>query len=151
MYCGQTAGWIKMPLGTEVGLCAGLTVLDGDPALPLQKGHSPPLPANFRPMFIVVKWMDQYATWYGDKPQPRRLCVRWRSTPLSKKGRSPLIFGPHLLWPSGCMDQDATWYRGRPRPTPLRDIVLDGDPAPLPLRGTAPQFSANIRCGQTAR
>ena len=29
-------------------------------------------------------------------------------------------------------------------------IVLDGDPAPLPQRGTAPQFSAHICCGQMA-
>jgi len=28
------------------------------------------------------------------------------------------------------------------------DIVLDGDPAPQ--RGTAPQFSAHVCCGQTA-
>ena len=32
VYCGQTAGWIKMPLGTDVGLGPGHTVLDGDPA-----------------------------------------------------------------------------------------------------------------------
>jgi len=30
------------------------------------------------------------------------------------------------------------------------DIVLDGDPAPPPQRGTAPQFSAHVYCGQTA-
>jgi len=30
------------------------------------------------------------------------------------------------------------------------DIVLDGDPAP-PKRGTVPQFSTHIYCGQTAR
>jgi len=29
--------------------------------------------------------------------------------------------------------------------------VLDGDPAPLPKRGTAPHFSAHVCCGQTAR
>jgi len=28
------AGWIKMPLGTEVGLGPGHSVLDGDPAPP---------------------------------------------------------------------------------------------------------------------
>jgi len=28
---GQTAGWIKMPLGTEVGLGPGHIMLDGDP------------------------------------------------------------------------------------------------------------------------
>jgi len=42
-YCGQTAGCIKMPLGTEVGLSPGNFVLDGDLACPL----------NFRPMFII--------------------------------------------------------------------------------------------------
>jgi len=31
----------------------------------------------------------------------------------------------------------------------LRDIVLDGDPAPPPLKGQSPQFSMNVRCGQT--
>ena len=33
----------------------------------------------------------------------------------------------------------------------LGDILLDGDPAPLPKKGDrAPQFSAHIYCGQTA-
>ena len=32
----------------------------------------------------------------------------------------------------------------------LRDIVLDGDPAPPPLKGHSPQFSVNVRRGQTA-
>jgi len=34
VYCSQTAGWIKMPLGTEVGLGPRHTVLDEDPAPP---------------------------------------------------------------------------------------------------------------------
>jgi len=32
--CGQTAGWIKMPLGTEEDLGPGLIVLGGDPVPP---------------------------------------------------------------------------------------------------------------------
>ena len=32
--CGQTVGWIKMPLGTEIGLGQGDIGLDGDPAPP---------------------------------------------------------------------------------------------------------------------
>ena len=32
VYCGQTAGWIKMVLGIEVGLSPGDFVLDGNPA-----------------------------------------------------------------------------------------------------------------------
>ena len=30
VHCGQTVAWIKMPLGTEVGLGPGDIVLDGD-------------------------------------------------------------------------------------------------------------------------
>jgi len=40
--CGQTAGWIKMPLGKELGLGPADIVLDGDPVLP-QKGDTTPL------------------------------------------------------------------------------------------------------------
>jgi len=32
VYCGQAAGWMKMPLGTEVDLGPGDIVLDGVPA-----------------------------------------------------------------------------------------------------------------------
>ena len=42
VYCGQTAGCIKMPLGTEVDLGPGHTVLDGDLAHPLLKGTVQP-------------------------------------------------------------------------------------------------------------
>jgi len=37
------AGWIKMPLGREVGLDASNIVLDGDPAPPKKKGTQPPI------------------------------------------------------------------------------------------------------------
>jgi len=41
VYCGQTAAWIKMPLGMEVGLGPGHIVLDGT-QLPLpRKGAQP--------------------------------------------------------------------------------------------------------------
>ena len=38
--CGQTTGWIKMPLGMELGLGPGDCVRCG-PALPPKKGDSP--------------------------------------------------------------------------------------------------------------
>ena len=41
--CSQMAGWIKIPLGMEVGLSPGDFVLNGNPT-----------PLNFRPMFIIV-------------------------------------------------------------------------------------------------
>jgi len=31
VYCGQTVSWIRMPLGTELGLGPSDIVLDGDP------------------------------------------------------------------------------------------------------------------------
>ena len=33
VYCGQTAGWMKTPLGTEVDLSTGHIVLDVIPAV----------------------------------------------------------------------------------------------------------------------
>jgi len=41
-YCGQTAVWIKMVLGMEIGLSPGDFVLDGDPAPSPQKGAETP-------------------------------------------------------------------------------------------------------------
>ena len=43
VYCGQTAGWMKTLLGTEVDLRPGHIVLDGDSAPLPQKGLSSPL------------------------------------------------------------------------------------------------------------
>jgi len=44
--CGQVAGWIKMPLGREVGLSPSDIVLDGDPAPLPQRGGSPQFSAQ---------------------------------------------------------------------------------------------------------
>ena len=41
VYCAQTAGWIKMVLGMEVGLSPSDFVLDGEPARPQKRAHSP--------------------------------------------------------------------------------------------------------------
>ena len=61
VYCGQTVGWINMPLGMEIGLGLCHIVLDGDPA-PAQKGaQSTPI---FGPCLLWPHgWMDQDATW----------------------------------------------------------------------------------------
>jgi len=48
VYCGQTAGWIKMPLAmAAIGLGPGHIVLDGDPAPIPKRGHSPQFSAHF--------------------------------------------------------------------------------------------------------
>jgi len=88
----QTAGWIKMPLGTKIGLVPIHIVLHGDPAPP-KRGTS----ATFRPISIVTcgyiycGWMGQDATWYKCRPQPRPRCVRWgpSSAAPSKRGTAP--------------------------------------------------------------
>jgi len=36
VYCGQTAGWIKMPLNSEVNIGPGNVVLDGVAVAPLK-------------------------------------------------------------------------------------------------------------------
>jgi len=56
VYCGQTAGWMKLVLGAVVGLSPGDFVSDGDPA-PLPQKGAEPLP-NFRPISIVAKRLD---------------------------------------------------------------------------------------------
>jgi len=53
VHCDQTVGWIKMKLGTQVGLGPGHIMLDADPAPLPQKAAEPS--ANFRPMSIVAK------------------------------------------------------------------------------------------------
>ena len=68
-----------MKLGMQVVLGPGHIVVDGDPAPPPPHGHSTPIfgPYQLRPNGCI----DQDATWYGGKPRPRRLCVRWRPSP----------------------------------------------------------------------
>jgi len=66
IYCGHT-------VGMEVGLGPGHIVLDGDPAPP--KGSQSPI---FGPCLLWPNgWIDQDATWYGCRSQPRPHCVRW--------------------------------------------------------------------------
>jgi len=122
-----------MPPGMEVDLNPGDFVLD--------VGTHPQI---FGPCLLWPNdWMDQDGTWHTGRPRPRRLCVRWRPSPLSKKGAEPSpLFG-----------QTAAWIKmplGTEAGLGLRDIVLDGDPTSPPLKGHSPRFSANVRCGQTA-
>ena len=57
--CGQMAGWIKMPLGREVGLSQSDIVLDGDPATPL-KVHGPHFSAHVY-CGQTAGWMKMHA------------------------------------------------------------------------------------------
>jgi len=89
------AAWIKMPLGMEVGLGPIDFVLHGDPAPHSKRGQSPsPI---FGPFLLWPNgWMHQDATWYGGRPQPRQLCVRWDSSLLPQKRGGTLLFLAHV-------------------------------------------------------
>ena len=86
VYCDQTAAWSTMPLGMEVGLSPGHTVLDGDPAHPSPKGGIPP---NFCPCLLWPNgWMDQDATWYEVSLSPGRSVLHGDLAP-PKRGTAP--------------------------------------------------------------
>jgi len=135
VYYGQTAGWMKLVLGMEVGLGPCDIVLDGDPAPSPKRGRSPsPI---FGPFLLwPYDWMHQDATWYGCRPQPRGLCVRWRpSPPYPKRGGTPK-FSAHVY-----CGQTAGWIKMRLRTKvglSPGDSVLHGDPASSPQRGWSP-------------
>jgi len=78
VYCGQTAGWIKMPRGVEVGLGPGHIVLDGDPTRPIPRVVQAPFFGQG--LLWPNGWMEQDATWYGDRSRPMQHCVRWGSS-----------------------------------------------------------------------
>ena len=90
VYCGQTAAWIKMPLGTQVDLGLRDIVFDVDPVIPRKRAH-PPHPI-FGPCLLWPNgWMDEDNAWYGSRPRPRSHCTR--------RGSSSRERGTCLLWP----------------------------------------------------
>jgi len=137
VYCGQTAAWIKLPLGTEVDLGLGDTVLDGYPAPPFPKEPQPPI---FRPTSVEAKPLDGLRcqlVWRYASAQAT-LFSMGTQLPGVKRAHPPHpIFGPCLWWPNGCMDHGATWYGGKRRPR--RRCVTWGCSSPY-KRGTVPSF-----------
>jgi len=92
LYCGHTAGCIKMPLGTEVGLSLRDIVFDVDPATFRKRAH-PPHPIFGRCLLWPNGWMDEDAAWYGSRPQPRP--HRTRRGPSSReRGTAAPSFQP---------------------------------------------------------
>ena len=61
-------------------------------------------------------WMDQDSTWYGDRPPPRRHCVRCLTEGTQQLSR---LFGPCLLWTNGRPSQQllSSCSNGRPKST----------------------------------
>jgi len=129
-----------MPLGMEVGLSPGVFVLDGDPATLPKKGAEPPPFPIFGPFLLWPNgWMNEDASWYGGRFQPRGICVRWvPRSPRQKGRRSPTLqFLAHVY-----CGQTAGWIKmalGMEVGLSPSHVVLDGDPALLPEnRGQSP-------------
>jgi len=96
VHCRQTVGRIKMKLGMQVGLGPDNIVLDRDPAPPPPKGHNSPPPIFGLYLLRSNGCMDQDATWYGDRPRPRRYSVRWGPISSHRKGHSNSHFSAHV-------------------------------------------------------
>jgi len=94
----QTVGQIKTKLGMQVGLGPGHIVLDGDPAPPPPKGHSPQFSAHICCGQMAAWIKNQDVTWYGARPRPRRLCVRLGPRSTSPKGGKASKFSAHVYW-----------------------------------------------------
>jgi len=121
------------------------TLLDGDPAPPPPKAHSPQFSAHI--------CCGQMAGWFK-MPRGREvdlgpgdLSMWQQSSPSQKKGRTAPNFWL-MTSVAKRLYQDTTWYGGRPQPN---DIVRWGPSSTSPKGAQSPlQFSANVHCGQTA-
>jgi len=90
--CGQMGGWIKMPLGTKVGLGQGDIVLDGDPTPP-KRGHSVQFSAHVR-CGQTAGWIKMplgMEVGFG----PADFVLDADPAPPEKKGTTP----PNYFWP----------------------------------------------------
>ena len=144
----QTAGWIKMPLGTEAGLCPGDFVLDMDPAPPSEKGGTASPIFGMRHVYCgqTAGWIKMpVGTEVGLSPGD--IVLRWDGDPAppSKGGTAP-EFSAHLR-----CGQTARWIK-----MPLLMEVGLGpgvglsSPPKTRWRSPSPQFSAHVYCGLTA-
>ena len=98
--CVQTAGWIKIPLGTMIGLSPGNIVLHADTALPLHRAQ-PPISAHVCCGQTAGSIKIPLGTKVGVGPGRIELHgYMVTELPLPKVAQSP-IFGPCLLWPNG--------------------------------------------------
>jgi len=141
VYCGQTAGWIKLVLGMQVGLSPGDFVLDGDPVLYTKKGAKPP------PQFLAHFYCGQTA---GCIKMPLGINVGHSPGdfvldgdpvfPPQQRGGAPCPanFRPISIVPKRL---DASRFKmplGMEVGLIPREFVLDGDPAPVPKSGAEP-------------
>jgi len=96
--CDQTAGWIKMPLGTDVGLGPGHIVLDGDPAPPTTGTASPCLSAHVYCGQMAGRIRIPLGTEVG--LGPRNIVIWGPSLPPTERGTASPYLSAHV-----CCDQ----------------------------------------------
>ena len=128
VYCGQTAGWIKMALGMEVGLGPSHNVLDGTQLPSPKRGQNP--------QFSVRYYCRQTA---GCINMPLDMEVDlspgdWFPAASPKKWRSPQFLA-HVYCGQTAAWIKVLWYGGRSRPTPH---CVRREPASPPLKGHSP-------------
>ena len=113
------------------------------PSSPLPKGHSP-LPSIFRPYLLwpMARWIKMPLGMEVSLGPGDFVLDGFPAHLPPKRGHSPPISSPCLLWPNGWIDQDTTWYGGRLRPR--RHCIRWGRSSSSPQRGTASQFSAHV-------
>ena len=99
VYCGQTVGRIKMKLSIQVGLGPGHILLDGDPAPPPPKRHSPQFSARIC-CGQMTGWLKKMSLGMEVGLGSGDFVLYGDPAPSSKRGRSPPIFGPYLLLPT---------------------------------------------------
>ena len=143
-----------MALGMEMGLGPGHIVLHGNPA-PLPKRGRGPAPQFFA-HFYCGQTGGCIKTPLGTEVglSPRDFVLDWAQPPFKGGGAPSPKFSAGLYCgqTAGCIKMPLGMEVG----LSPRDFVLDLDPAAPSQKqaepgGEAPQFSAHVYCGQTAR
>jgi len=122
----------------QVDLGPGHILLDGDPAPPPPKGHSPPI---FGPHPLLPNGcIDQDSTWYRGRPRPWPHCVRWgpSSPPHKGSGAPPLNFRLTFIVAKRL---GPTWFKmvlGMEVGLSPGDLVVLDGAQPLPKKGAEP-------------
>jgi len=135
VYCAQTAGWIKMPLGMEVKPRPRPHCARWGPSSPPQKGAQPPI---FSPCLLCPNgWVDQDALDMEVGLGTVHIVLDVNLLAFPENGAQPQ-FSARV-----CCGQTAGWIK-MALCTKVGlvsgHIVLHGDPAPPPIRGTAPKI-----------
>jgi len=90
VYCGQTFGRMKLPLGTEVNIGPGDVVLDGVAASPPKRVTAPPVVGSC--LLSPNGWMDKTPLGTEVDLGPGHIVLDKDPTPRGKGHSSPLSF-----------------------------------------------------------